>query len=184
VVAGVALEIQSLVGFSLLTRSVLPDRRPSFTWIFRSDITGLGVSHVVPAGAAVSTTLRYRLLHEGGAPAEDVVVGLAVQSVGSMLVLVAMLWAALVASVPLIGFQEGYVVGAGVAGLVISLVVAAVVAVSQGHEHVRALSHWLLRPLPNAMQGRVERALDEGAAQVAQLLADRAGCAGPCRGRR
>lgn len=169
------LEILSLVGFSLLTRSVLPDRRPSFTWIFRSDITGLGVSHVVPAGAAVSSTLRYRLLHEGGAPAEDVVVGLAVQGVGSMLVLVAMLWVALVASVPLIGFQEGYVVAAGVAGLVIAVVVAAVVAVSQGHDHVRALSHRLLRPLPNAMQGRVERALDQGAAQVAQLLADRSG---------
>jgi hypothetical protein len=171
----VTLEILSLVGFSLLTRSVLPDRRPSFTWIFRSDITGLGVSHVVPAGAAVSSTLRYRLLHEGGAPAEDVVVGLAVQGVGSMLVLVAMLWVALVASVPLIGFQEGYVVAAGVAGLVIAVVVAAVVAVSQGHDHVRALSHRLLRPLPNAMQGRVERALDQGAAQVAQLLADRSG---------
>jgi hypothetical protein len=175
VVAGVALECLSLVAFSLLTRSVLPDRRPSFSWILRSDVTGLGVSHVLPAGAAASSTLRYRLLHEGGAPAEDVVVGLAVQGVGSMLVLVALLWVALVASVPLAGFKVGYVVAAAVAALVIGLVVSAVVGVSRGHDHVHDLSRRLLRPLPTTLQRRVEHALDEGAAQVTQLLADPGG---------
>jgi len=173
--AGVALEIVSLVCFSLLTTRVLPDQRPSYSWILRSDITGLGVSHAVPAGGAVATTLRYRLIREGGAPAEDVAVGLAVQNVGSMLVLVAMLWVAIIASVPLVGFQERYVVAAVLAALVIALIVAAIVAVAQGRERVRTLSHRLLRPLPNALQGRVERALDMGAAQVAQLLADRRG---------
>ena len=175
VLAGVALEIVSLVCFSLLTRSVLPDPRPSFSWIFRSDLTGLGVGHSVPGGPAFSTTLRYRLLREGGATAEDVVVGLTVQSVGSVLVLIAMLWVALVASVPLIGFQQAYVVSAGLAALVIALVVAAVVAVAQGHEHIRTISHRVLRPLPNALQGKVERALDAWSAQVARLLADRSG---------
>jgi uncharacterized protein (TIRG00374 family) len=172
---GVALEVASLVGFSLLTRSVLPDQRPSYSWILRSDITGLGVSHVVPAGAAAAGTLRYRLLREGGAPAEDVVVGLAVQGVGSMLALVAMLWVVLVASIPLIGIHIAYVITATIGAVFIALAVGLLIGVSRGHERTRTLAHRLIRPLPTKAQGRVERVLHEGAIQVAQLLADRRG---------
>lgn len=175
VTLGIALEVSSLLAFSMLTRTVLPDRRPDFSWIFRSDITGLGVSHVVPAGAAASGTLRYRLLHEGGAPAEDVLVGLAVEGVGSMLVLVAMLWVALVVSVPLAEFHAIYVVAASVAAAVITFVVAVVVGVSRGHVRSRVVAHQLLRTLPAKVRDRVVHALDEGAAQLAQLLADRRG---------
>jgi len=57
-----------LVSYSLLTRSLLADRRPSFSWLLRSDLTGLGLSHVLPAGAATAGALRYKLLRQGGAP--------------------------------------------------------------------------------------------------------------------
>lgn len=172
---GVLLEGASLVGFSMLTRSVLPDRRPSFSWILRSDITGLGVSHVLPGGSATSTALRYRLLREGGAPSEDTVVGLAVQGVGSMVVLVVLLWIGLVVSIPLLGIHLGYVVTATLGAVVLTGLAGLVVGMSRGQARTRAVAVRLLRPLPAGPQARVLHGLDVGAAQVTQLLADRRG---------
>lgn len=61
---------------------MLGDRRPRFSWIIRSDITALGVSYAVPGGGATSSALRYRWLQQGGAPAADAAVGIAVQGAG------------------------------------------------------------------------------------------------------
>jgi uncharacterized membrane protein YbhN (UPF0104 family) len=77
--AAIAAEIASLVSYSLLTRSMLPDQRPRFSSLFRSDVTALGVSHLLRGGAATSGALRYRLLQQGGAPAGDAAVGIAVE---------------------------------------------------------------------------------------------------------
>jgi cation diffusion facilitator family transporter len=49
---GVALELCSLASYSMLTRCVLPPaNRPSLWTVLRIDVTGLGVSHVLPGGA-------------------------------------------------------------------------------------------------------------------------------------
>jgi uncharacterized protein (TIRG00374 family) len=173
--AGVVLECLSLLSFSMLTRSVLPDRRPTYLWILRSDLTGLGASHVVPAGAAAANTLRYRMLRVGGAPAEDVLVGLAVQGVGSMLVLVVMLWVALVASIPLIGVHVTYMVTAAVGAVLLAILGGLLIGVSRGHQRTEATVMRLIRFLPARAQSSVERAMREGSAQVAQVLADRQG---------
>ncbi len=66
--AAIALEIASLISYSLLTRSMLPDQRPRFSWLFRSDVAALGVSHLLPGGAATSGALRYRLCNKGALP--------------------------------------------------------------------------------------------------------------------
>lgn len=66
VVLGVGLEALSLLSYSRLTRTVLPERPPSFSWLLRTDLTALAVSHVVPGGTA--TALRYRLLREAERP--------------------------------------------------------------------------------------------------------------------
>jgi uncharacterized membrane protein YbhN (UPF0104 family) len=120
--AGIAvgLEVASLVSYSLLTRSVLPDRRPPFSWLMRGDLVGLGVSHIMPGGAATSSAVRYRFLHQGGAPANDAAVGIAVQGGASTLMLAVMLWLSLVVSIPLLGMHRAYV-AAAVIGAILSL---------------------------------------------------------------
>ena len=45
-------EAASLVSYSLMTRSLLPQNRSRFSWLLRSDLTGLGVSHLLPGGGA------------------------------------------------------------------------------------------------------------------------------------
>jgi putative heme transporter len=175
VIVGVLLELASLVSYSLLTRSVLPDETPRFSWLIRTDITALGVSHVLPGGAATASTLRYRLLNQGGAPAQDAAVGMAVEGVGSTLVLAVMLWLALVVSLPLLGLHPVYLTAAAVGAVVIA---AAVIAVLVHRRSTEPASQWmsaLVRRLPRRIQPRVARAVDGADAQVHQLLADKQG---------
>jgi uncharacterized protein (TIRG00374 family) len=174
-IAGIVAEAASLVCYSLLTRSVFPDQRPHFSWLLRSDLTALGVSHLLPGGAASSTTLRYRLLHEGGVPAQDTAVGMAVQGVGSTLVLAAMLWVALLVSIPLLGFHPVYVTAAIIGAIVIAAVFLAIFLRSHGEGPATGLTRAVIQRLPARIRGRVERGFEASAAQLHQLLADRRG---------
>ena len=81
-VAGTVLEILSVVAYAALTRSVLPPGgRPSLFTLLRIDATTLGVSHIVPGGAATAGALRFRLLHAAGVSGPDAAFGAAVQGV-------------------------------------------------------------------------------------------------------
>jgi hypothetical protein len=91
---------------------MLPGPRPRFSWLFRSDIVGLGVSHLLPGGAATSGALRYRLLQQGGAPGDEAAVGIAVEGAASTLMLAALFWLALIVSIPVLGLHRGYVIAA------------------------------------------------------------------------
>jgi len=96
-VIGTVLEILSVVAYAALTRSVLPaDGRPSFWTLLRIDTTTLGVSHIVPGGAATASAVRFRLLHVNGVAGPDAALGAAVQGVGSAIVLNVLLWIGLV----------------------------------------------------------------------------------------
>jgi uncharacterized protein (TIRG00374 family) len=174
-IAGVVLEALSLISYSLLTRSVFPDRRPHFSWLLRSDLTALGVSHLLPGGAASSTTLRYRLLHEGGVPAQDTAVGMAVQGVGSTLVLAAMLWVALIVSIPLLGFHPVYVTSAIVGAIVIAAIFLAIFLRSHSDGPSTGFTRAVIQRLPRRIRGGTERAFDAAAVHLRRLLADRRG---------
>ncbi|MFZ0159849.1 MAG: lysylphosphatidylglycerol synthase transmembrane domain-containing protein, partial [Kineosporiaceae bacterium] len=85
---GLALELASLASYSALTRSVLPSAdRPPYLTLLRIDVTGLGLSHVLPGGGATTTALRYRLLTLAGASRGDVVTATAIQGAGMAVVL-------------------------------------------------------------------------------------------------
>lgn len=174
-IAGIVLEALSLVCYSLLTRSVFPDQRPHFSWLIRSDLTALGVSHLLPGGAASSTGLRYRLLHEGGVPAEDTAVGMAVQGVGSTVVLAAMLWVALIVSIPLLGLHPIYVTAAIIGALVIAATFLAIFLRSHAEGPTTGVTRAVIQRLPRRIRARAERRFDVAAVQLRQLLADRRG---------
>jgi uncharacterized protein (TIRG00374 family) len=174
-IAGIVAEVLSLVCYSMLTRSVFPDDRPPFSWLFRTDITALGVSHLLPGGAASSTGLRYRLLHEGGLPAQDTAVGMAVQGVGSTLVLAAILWLALLVSIPLLGFHPVYVTAAIVGAIVIAAILLAIYLRSHAEGPPTGLPHAIIQRLPRRWRSRVEQSFDAAAVQLSRLLDDRRG---------
>ncbi|MGW7681605.1 lysylphosphatidylglycerol synthase transmembrane domain-containing protein [Kribbella sp. NPDC054772] len=92
VLTAATLEAGSLVCYSLFSRALLGTSRPRFSWILRSDLTGYGVSHVVPGGAATATAIRFRLLVMGGADPADVTATVTAEAVGSPLALVLIAW--------------------------------------------------------------------------------------------
>jgi uncharacterized protein (TIRG00374 family) len=175
VVIGIGLEVMSLVCYSLLTRSVISEHPPPYAWLFCTDITALGVSHLLPGGAATSTALRYRLLREGGIVATDAAIGMAVEGVGSNLVLAAITWVALISSIPFAGVHSLYVIAAIVGGILVASTVFATVLRSRHAAPDQNLARRAIRRLPAKIRPRLERALQAGSDEVRQLLADKRG---------
>jgi hypothetical protein len=103
VILTVALEAGSLVSYSLFSRALLGRHHVPFFWILRSDVTGYGVSHVVPGGAATATALRFRLLVAGGAHPTDVTATVTAEAIGSPLALVLLAW---LTSIPAVFLRE------------------------------------------------------------------------------
>jgi uncharacterized protein (TIRG00374 family) len=175
-IIAVALEVLNLVSYSLLTRSVLLDDRPPYSWLIRTDVTALGVSHVVPGGVATSSALRFQLLREGGTPADDAVVGMAVEGVGSTLVLALIFWLALIASIPIFGVNPLYATVAVVGAVLIAASLLVIVLRSrQPPAATTDRSWWIIHRLPKRVQPRVERIVQEASEQLRRLLADKAG---------
>lgn len=171
---GVVLEALSLVSYSLLTRSVLPaQRRPRFSWLLRTDLTSLGVSHVLPGGAATASTVRFRLLHEGGVSSEDAVVGATVQGVGSALVLNALLWIAVALSIPIVGLQPLYLAAVAVGLVLAALAGASIAGVTRRPTRAVRIVRASIALLPARARSPVARALERAATQLNQLLANR-----------
>jgi uncharacterized protein (TIRG00374 family) len=103
VIGAVVLEACSLVAYSLFSRALLASDRVRFSWILRSDLTGYGVSHVIPGGAATATAVRFRLLVQGGARTSDVTATVTAEGIGSPLALALVGWVTLI---PAVLFRE------------------------------------------------------------------------------
>jgi uncharacterized protein (TIRG00374 family) len=167
----VALEVGSIASYSVLTRMMLADGwTPSYLWVLRADVVGLGVSHSLPGGSATGNALRYRLLREGGVAADNVAVGLTLEGVLSAAGLVAMLWTALVVSIPFYGLSPGYLAGAVLGALVLAGAGLALI----GHGRREALAPRIVRrailALPQRFRPRLLRALDQGADRLQTLM--------------
>ena len=135
--AGFALEAAALVAYGRLTQSVLPKDGPGLSKVLRIDLSTLAVSHVIPGGTAGGTGLGYRLLTSSGVSGPDAGFALATQGIGSAVVLNAMLWVALVISIPLHGFNSAYVTVAVVGAVLLAAL-----------RHARARRSPGARPMP------------------------------------
>lgn len=171
--AAVALEIASLVSYSLLTRSMLPDARPRFSWLLRSDLAALGLSHLLPGGAVTSSALRYRLLLQGGTPPGDAAVGIAVQGAVSNLMLAALLWLALIVSIPVLGLHRGYVIAALIGAILIAAILTALVLHARQPVTNNEPLHTIIQRLPRRIRPRVQKSASNAGQQLDQLLHDR-----------
>jgi uncharacterized protein (TIRG00374 family) len=148
VVLGVALEAMSLVAYSQLTHSVLPQHSLRLPRIFRINMASLSVSHVVPAGTAGGYAVGYRLLTEAGVRGSDAGFAIATQGIGSAVVLNVILWLALVISIPLYGFNPLYIVPAILGVLLIGFVAGLAILFTRGEERSGAILAALERRLP------------------------------------
>lgn len=118
--AGVALEVASLVAYAELTRSVLPsEHKLGLFTVLRIQLTTLSVSHCAPGGSATGSALGYRLFTHAGVAGTDVGFALAMQGIGSAVVLNVILWVALIVSIPVWGFSAVYLIAAAVGALLL-----------------------------------------------------------------
>jgi uncharacterized protein (TIRG00374 family) len=146
VAVGVALEAAALIAYAQLTFTVLPPGGPRLWRLLRINLSSLALSHVMPGGTAPGVGLSYRLLSQSGVRSADAGFALAMQGVGSAVVLNVLFLMALIVSVFTRGYHPLYTVAA-LAGVVLMLAFAAViVALTKGRRRtVEVAREWANR---------------------------------------
>ncbi|WP_165485808.1 YbhN family protein [Frankia sp. Cppng1_Ct_nod] len=173
-VVGLLLEAASLLAYSMLTRSVLSrEGRPSLWALTRIDLTSLGVSHMLPGGAATASALRYRLQRGAGISASEAVSAAAIQGAGSAVVLNVLLWIGLLISIPTRGGNPIYGVAAAAGTLLIAAVFVGVVLLTRGSERTVHIVRAIARRIPAVPPDSAERLVRTLADRLRVLGADR-----------
>ena len=174
IAAGVAFEGASIVAYAMLTRSLLPrTRRPTLWQLLRIQLSTLAVSHVVPGGSAAGAGLSFRLLEKEGADGPDAGFALALESIGSAVVLNVLLWMGLVVSIPLRGFNPLYGTAAIVGVLLIGGFFAIVLLLTRGEASAARVLRAVARHAPLLHEESVHRSVHRAADQLRTLTSDR-----------
>jgi uncharacterized protein (TIRG00374 family) len=168
VIAGLVLEGAALAAYAQLTYAVLSPGAPKRWRLLRIDLSSLALSHVVPGGTAPGVGLSYRLLSQSGVGTADAGFGLAMQGIGSAVVLNVVFWLALIVSLFTNGFHPLYTYAAAVGTLLMGSFAAAIVALTKGRRRsIEIVRQWATH-LPFLNGDR----LAEGVQRVADRLKD------------
>jgi uncharacterized protein (TIRG00374 family) len=171
--AGVLAEAAALFAYSLLTKVLLPPSGPGIGRLWRIDLAGLAIAHVVPGGTAGSATLGYRLLTSNGVSGKDAGFAMATQGMGSAVVLNILLWFALVVSIPFAGVHTGYVLVALLGMFVLLGFGALVFFFTRGEESAVRLVRTLGRKLPRVSPDQLENVVRHIGQALRDLARDR-----------
>jgi len=171
VIAGLILEAAALAAYAQLTHTVLSPGAPARWRLLRIDLSSLALSHVVPGGTAPGVGLSYRLLSQSGVRAADAGFALAMQGVGSAVVLNVLFWLALIVSLFTNGFHPLYTYAAAAGTLLMGSFAAVIVALTKGRRRsIEVVRQWADHvPFLNGDR------LAEGVQRVADRLKDLAG---------
>jgi uncharacterized protein (TIRG00374 family) len=172
--AGIAVEAGSLFAYSVLTKVLLPPGSLGLSVLWRIDLAGLAIAHVVPGGTAGSATLGYRLLTTNGVSGQDAGFAMATQGMGSAVVLNVMLWIALIVSIPFAGVHPGYVLAALVGTLVLAAFAALIFFFTRGEESAVRLVRYIGERVPHVTPDQLERLVRHIGQALRQLATDRA----------
>ena len=166
VIAGLLLEAAALGAYAQLTYTVLSPGAPKRWRLLRIDLSSLALSHVVPGGTAPGVGLSYRLLSQSGVGTADAGFGLAMQGVGSAVVLNVLFWLALIVSLFTNGFHPLYTYAAAAGTLLMGSFAAVIVALTKGRRRsIEVVRQWADRvPFLNGDR------LAEGVQRVADRL--------------
>ena len=173
------------MSYSQLTHTVLHHQGPRRSRLLRINLSSLAVSHIMPGGTAPGTAVAYRLLTQSGVPGADAGFALAMQGVGSALVLNSILWSALLVSVFLHGYNPLYAVGAGAGVVLMGLFAGVVLALTRGRNRsIEIIRRWAAH-VPFLDGDKVAVQLHRVAELSAASSWPSASCSrGPCGGRR
>lgn len=172
-VAGCVLEAAAIASYAQLTRSLLPAAtRPSFRSTLAITLSTLGLSHVVPGGSAVGSSVGYRLLGNQGVSGTDAGFAIATQGIGSAIVLNVLLWLGLVISIPTRGFDPLYGSAALAGALLLGSVGGAVALLTKGEDRVAALVCRVADHVPFLHGPDVANVLRRVAARLRELAAN------------
>jgi len=171
---GIALEVASLVAYAQLTRSVLPqESAPRLSKVLRVNLSTLAVSHVVPGGTVGGSALSFRLLRKLGVPGADAGFALALQGIGSAVVLNVLLWLSLMISIPLRGFNPLYLTAAIIGSILIGGFLGIVLLLTRGERRAAMWLRALARRLPFLDENTVHRLVHRWADQLRLLLSNK-----------
>ncbi|HUO48348.1 MAG TPA: flippase-like domain-containing protein, partial [Acidimicrobiales bacterium] len=120
------------VAFAQLTYTVLPPGILRRRTIMQIDLSSLAFSHIMPGGTAFGAALMYRLFTKQGVRAADAGFAIAMQGVGSAVVLNVIFWLALLISVFFHGYNPLYAVAAGLGVLLMASFATVVVLLTKG----------------------------------------------------
>ena len=172
-IAGVLLEAAAIASYAELTRTLLPvGRRPRRTTLLRITMSTLGLSHVVPGGTAVGTSMGYRLLTTAGVQGTDAGFAIATEGLGSAVVLNILLWLGLIVSIPLRGFNPLYGTAAALGALLLALVGGALLALTKGEERLATVVCWVADHVPFLDGPDVSSVLHRVAVRLRGLVAE------------
>jgi len=164
-VAGVLLEAAALVAYAQLTHTLLPHGGPKRGRLLQINMSSLALSHVVPGGTTPGAALAYRLLTQNDVSGPDAGFALAMQGVGSAVVLNVIFWFALFVSLFFHGYNPLYAVAAGAGVLRMGIFAAVIVLLTRGrHQAVEIVRQ---------VAGKVPFLDAEGLASAVERLADR-----------
>ncbi|HET6809898.1 MAG TPA: YbhN family protein [Acidimicrobiales bacterium] len=170
---GVGLEVAALGAYAQLTLSLLPHRALRLERVFRINMATLSISHVVPAGVAAGGTLGYRLLTGSGVAGPDAAFALALQGIGSAVVLNSLLWVGLIVSIPLYGFNALYGTAAVLGVLLIGFVTSIAVLMTRGEDRAVGVLRAVAARLPGMTADRAEALFRRLAVRLQELTSDR-----------
>ena len=136
VLSALALEAGALVAYAQLTYAVLPTGILRRRRIMQIDLSTLAFSHIMPGGTAFGAALMYRLLTKEDVRAADAGFAIAMQGVGSAVVLNVIFWVALLISVFFHGYNPLYAVAAGLGVLLMASFAGVVVLLTKGRVKV------------------------------------------------
>ena len=172
--AGVALEAGALVCYAQLTRTLVPgNNKPSLFTVQRIQLSTLSVSHCAPGGSATGTALGYRLLTQSGLARSDVGFALAMQGIGSAVVLNFLLWLALIISIPLWGFDPLYLTAAGVGVVVLCLAGLLLFLFTRGQRWAGARLERVVGRVPLVDGAALRRFFEQVAARLREVGSQR-----------
>ncbi len=131
------LQIVSWLCYTALTRAVLP-RGTGVGWPTQLaiDLTGFGVSHVLPGGGATAMGLRYQMMTSAGIPPPTVVTTTATQTVLSDVALAACYLIGAVLAVPTVMEHRSLQVTAAIGLVLVVVLVVGSALLVRGHSRL------------------------------------------------
>lgn len=174
-IVALGLALAALWSYAPLTMAALPGKRHerpvSYFTMFRIQLATKTVTNLVPGGSAAGSALGYRLMTASGLTGTETGFALATVGLGSAIVLNAILWLALLVSIPRSGLQPGYTSAAIIGAVALALVAALVLLLMKGQGPLDRIVRAIARRMPRMDPDSASEVLSRIVAHLRELAA-------------